>query len=325
VGAAAMFFLKAYDGRNAWWRWLLTILLTLMIWLLGHIPLLWLIEAVSQKLGLSAEAFLSGEFPAGVDRNPFLLLSLLPFVVVFLALWLLVRWLHRRPFLSVITGRPRFDWRRAFVAFAIGLIVSAVGTFAVLPTDTYSWQFMPSTFWPLLAIALVMIPIQTATEEIFFRGYLMQGLSLLLKNKLGPLIIITLLFAFAHTGNPEFAAGYGTVLVVYLLLSVLFGLCTVMDDGLEVSCGLHAANNIFLALVLSPSDGSLATYSLFTTRLASVLKYSPWLDLGQMAVIFGILFYIYRWRFSALTEPIKPLAESRSAEAQPAMQGDASG
>jgi uncharacterized protein len=301
-----MFFQRAYEGRNAWWRWLLTIVLTITFWLLGHIPVVGFMEVMRRQLGLGDEAFLNGTFPEGVDRNLFLALALLPFAVAFFALWLLIRWIHRKPFLSVITGRDRFDWSRALVGLVIGLAVSVIGTFAILPADSYRWQFSPEHFWPLLAIALVLIPLQSATEEIFFRGYLMQGLSLILKNKIAPLIIVTLLFSLAHLGNPEFAATYSKVLVVYLLLSVLFGLCAVMDDGLEISCGLHASNNIFLALVLSPEDGSLPTYSLFTTRLAPTLKYSPWLDIALTVLIFGVLAVMYRWRFRTLIEPTTP-------------------
>ena len=301
-----MFFQNAHLGRNAWWRWLLTIVLVITIWLLSHIPVVGFMEVMRRRLGLGDEAFLSGAFPEGVNRNLFLALALLPFVVAFFALWLLIQWIHRKPFLSVITGRDRFDWRRAFVGLVVGLAVSVIGTFAILPADSYRWQYSAQTFWPLLAIALAMIPLQSATEEIFFRGYLMQGLSLILKNKIAPLIIVTLLFSLAHLGNPEFAATYNKVLVVYLLLSVLFGLCAVMDDGLEISCGLHASNNIFLAVVLSPEDGSLPSYSLFTTHLAPVLKYSPWLDIALTVLTFGVLAVMYRWRFATLTESTAP-------------------
>ena len=301
-----MFFQKAYQGRNAWWRWLLTIVLVIAFWLLGHVPVVGFMEAMRRQLGLGDEAFLGGAFPAGVDRNLFLALALLPFVVAFVAMRLLIPLIHRRPFLSVITGRDRFDWSRAWVGLIVGLAVSVIGTFAILPPGSYHWQYDPERFWPLLAIAVLMIPLQSAAEEILFRGYLMQGLALILKNKIAPLIIVTLLFALAHLGNAEFAGMFGKVLVVYLLLSVLFGLCAVLDDGLEISCGLHASNNLFLAVVLSPEDGSLPSYSLFATKLAPVLAYSPWLDIGLTVLTFGVLAGVYRWRLRMLTEPTTP-------------------
>ena len=41
----------------------------------------------------------------------------------------------------------------------------------------------------LALIAILLIPLQTSFEEYFFRGYLMQGLGVILKNKCAPLII----------------------------------------------------------------------------------------------------------------------------------------
>lgn len=312
-----MFFQNAYLGRNSWWRWGATIIVTLGVWIVAHIPVIGYSAAETERLGLGPDAFVTGAFPEGVDRNVFLFLMMAPFVVAFFTLWLCVRLFHRRPFLSVLTGRPRFDWSRAFVAFALWIVVSVIGTFALLPASAYSYQFDPARFWPLLAIALTMIPLQCAFEEVFMRGYLMQGLGRLLRNKIVPLILVTSLFTAAHFGNPEFAAGQRTVLIVYMLISILFGLCAVIDDGLEVSIGLHAASNVFLAVVMSPVDGSLATYSLYTTTLAEVLKFSPHTDLIQMAVTFAIMFAVYRWRFATLVEPVTPRADAQAQPAHP--------
>ena len=41
-------------------------------------------------------------------------------------------------------------------------------------------------------MALVLVPIQAGLEEAFFRGYLMQGLSLLIKSRLTILIVCLL-------------------------------------------------------------------------------------------------------------------------------------
>jgi uncharacterized protein len=307
---AAMFFERAREGRNSWWRWLLTIVGTVVMWLVGQIPIIAFIEQQRLKLGLPEDAFLGGDFPVDVDRNIFLVLLLIPSVVGFLTLWLLIRWLHRRPLISVMTGRPRFAWGRAFFAFAVWMIVSGFSGFLLLPADSYSLQFNAVLFVPLLVIALVLVPIQTTFEEVLFRGYLMQGIGLIAKNKLVPFIVTTLLFVLLHFSNPEFgSASYTTGFLAYLSLSVLFGLATVLDDGIEIAAGLHAANNLFLVLILSPTDGSFTTYSIFTSSLAALLQFSPWLDIALAAVALVIFAIAYRWRLATLTEPIKPPAD----------------
>jgi uncharacterized protein len=299
-GGDGMCFEKANEGRNGWWRWLATVLTTLGCLVLANIPLLGF-------LAMQAEPFDLASPPPGIDRNLLFALFLIPFVVGFFVLWLCIRLFHAKPFLSAITGRPRFDWRRAAIGFAIWFALLGAGTFAFLPAGSYTFQFDAAAFWPLLVIALALIPIQGAFEEIFFRGYLMQGVSLLAKNKIVPLIVVTALFTLVHAGNPEFAADQLRIGLSYLAVAALFGLTAVLDDGLEVPCGVHAANNIFGAVVLRPDvNSTFFTDSLFTAPFAALLKLSPYLDVATALFAFCIFFYVFGWHFSKLVEPITP-------------------
>jgi uncharacterized protein len=305
-----MFFQNAYQGQNQWWRWLLTILITVLLFFLGHTPLIIFVNQEAARLGLSPQDIGTLALYGDLDRSLFLMLMLVPFSVGFAILWLLISRLHRKSLRSVMTGRPRFDWRRASLAFIVWFFVNGVATFAILPANSYAYQFNPSAFWPLLAIGLLLIPIQTTLEELFFRGYLMQGISLLLKNKLGPFIIVTLMFTFMHIQNPEFTADYTTGFLAYLAVSILLGITAILDDGLEVPCGIHAANNLFAAIIFSAKDGSFKTDSLFVTTLSEMLKFSPQLDIAICVVAFLIMFHLFGWQFSTLLEPDAPLPQS---------------
>lgn len=308
-----MFFEKAHEGRNGWWRWLLTILITLGVMILANVPLFTFLGMEAERLGINADQFDLGSPPRGLDRNRFFALFLAPFVAGFFALWLCIRLLHAKPFLSAVTGRPRFDWRRAAIAFVVWFVLLGAGSFAFLPAGSLTLQFDPSAFWPLLLIAFALIPIQGAFEEILFRGYFMQGLSLLAKNKLVPLIVVTVLFTLVHAGNPEFSADQLRIGLSYLTVAALFGLIAVLDDGLEAPCGVHAANNIFGAVVLRPdASGTFFTDSLFTAPFAALLNLSPWLDLATALTAFCIFFYVFGWRFSKILEPVKPSPVSTS-------------
>jgi membrane protease YdiL (CAAX protease family) len=306
-----VFFQKAHDGRNRWWRWLLTITGMLAVFFLAQIPIYALIVQEAARLGISQQAFLSGGLPAGVDRNLFLLLFLLPFVLGFGALWLLINWIHRKSLLSVVTGRARFDWRRVSTGFVFWFALQGLVIFALLPAGSYQFQFDPSAFWPLLAIAVLAIPIQTSLEEVFFRGYLMQGISLLAKNKLVPLILVTAVFAFLHYPNPEFSSNYGIGATEYLLMSALLGLTTVLDDGLELPIGIHAANNVFLTAVLSTTGGTLQTNAPFQTGLDTLAQHFLLLSVLPYLFAFAVLSLMFRWRFSTLLEPTAPLSDPR--------------
>ena len=312
-----MFFQNAYQGLNQWWRWLLTILLTLLFWLLGHIPLIIFANREAARLGISALDVSKLAIHPDLDRNLFLFLALIPFVLGFATLTVLISRLHKKPLRSVVTGRPRFDWRRAWLGFVVWFLIALATTFLVLPTGSYTYQFNPSAFWPLLAIGLLLIPIQTTLEEVFFRGYLMQGISLLFRNKIVPFILVTLIFTFMHIANPEFHTDYAKGFLGYLAVSTLLGIAAVLDDGLEVPCGIHAANNVFAAVVLSTKDGSFITDSIFASTLDELLRYSPHLDIGICVVAFLIFSYMFGWRFSTLFESTLPLPRPEPGNSDP--------
>lgn len=298
-----MFFQNAYLGRNSWWRWLITIAAMLIVFFLAQAPLLGFIGMEADRLGISPQQFFR-QIPQEADRNIFLALFLLPFAFGFLTLWLFIKTVHRKPLRAVMTGRARFSWSRAFFGFIFWFAVLTIAIFSILPADTYSYRFDPAKFWPLLVIALLLFPIQTTFEEVFFRGYLMQGIAILTRNKVLPLIVVTLIFMLVHYWNPEFANESGIGAIEYLLMSVFLGLITVLDDGLELPCGIHAANNIFLAVIMSTSDGSLQTNSLFVTSLRAIGENFFVLAVVPYFAAFIILFLVFRWRFSTLFAPI---------------------
>lgn len=299
-----MFFRNAYLGRNGFWRWLATTAGTIAVIILAQIPLFIFVESEAARLGMDLEAFFANGVPAGADRNMFLLLFLLPFACGLGVLALFITQLHKKPLRSVFTGRTEFNWPRAFTGFAIWFILLGVATFAVLPSEAYRFQFDAAKFLPLLLIALLLIPLQTTLEELFFRGYLMQGLSLLVRNRIGALVAVTLMFWLMHSSNPEFSSGGGLGALEYFLMSALLGLAAVLDEGLEVPCGIHAANNIFLALIISTSDGTLQTDALFETNTKAYTDNFLFLSVLPYAVGFILLFAIFRWRISTLIRPI---------------------
>ncbi len=143
------------------------------------------------------------------------------------------------------------------------------------------------------------MPIQTATEEILFRGYLLQGLFKLTKNKWVALIIVTILFAFAHIFNPEFKNNFFPVITAYLTFSLLFGLITLIDDGLELPMGIHAANNLFVAVILSASGGVFSTPSIFKTSTQYLIEVLPALLILMSIMTSLTLQYIYKWNFKS--------------------------
>ncbi len=176
---------------------------------------------------------------------------LLTFVIGFLALYFTVKFLHQQSFLSLSTSRKKIDWKRVAFTFVLWAVISVVfiGLDIFLSPEDYVYNFQPGPFLVLLLIALILIPIQTSFEEYFMRGYLMQGLGIAAKNRWVPLLGTSLIFGLLHIFNPEVAKiGYG-VMVFYIGTGLFLGILTLMDEGLELALGFHAANNLTAALL----------------------------------------------------------------------------
>ena len=91
----------------------------------------------------------------------------------------------------------------------------------------------------------------------------MQWLGFLSRNRWVPLFLSSILFGLAHSANPEVAEmGWG-IMVFYIGMGFLLGIVTLMDDGLELTLGIHFANNFFACILSSSEWSSLQTPALF--------------------------------------------------------------
>ena len=90
----------------------------------------------------------------------------------------------------------------AFFLWAIITVVFLVLDYKLSP-ENYQWNFNLDKFLMLALIGVLLIPLQTSFEEYFFRGYLMQGLGVAVKNKWFPLVFTSVVFGLLHIANPE--------------------------------------------------------------------------------------------------------------------------
>ena len=157
------------------------------------------------------------------------------------------------------------------------------------PQD-YEWNFKPIPFLVLLLISIVLIPIQTTVEELIFRGYLIQGFGLLFKNRWLPLLVTSVLFGLLHIWNPEIEKLGINLLWYYIGTGIFLGIITLMDEGVELALGFHAANNLVTALMVTASWTAFQTESLLIDNAEPSLGKELIITL---VVIYPILAFIY--------------------------------
>lgn len=274
-------------------RTIATYLLSLCIVLLTLIFGTIFADALSIKfLGYSL-----GELSVQANLNAVLSLKLAPFALSFVALLLCIKFLHGRPALSILTSRGSFDWKRFFVAFGLwGAILSGsllIGMAMGLPI---TWNFDPSTFFMLVMISVFLIPLQTAAEEVLFRGFLFQAFGQFTGKAWASILITGVLFGMLHWANPEVAKIGDILLIFYIMTGIFLGLLTHLDDGIELALGYHTINNIFAALILTNDWQAFHTDALYMDHSPPAFGWESWLTLLFLQPLLLVVFSkIYRW------------------------------
>ncbi len=287
-------------------------------YMIGQIPFtMVLLKSFSQNPELGTDALKefseNPDFAAfGIEPNVGFFTMLLPFVAAFMVIIFLFPLLHKRPFKSLITSKRKIDWRRVFFAFFLWLLLGLCieGYFFLTHQDLYSFQFNVKKFLPLLAMSLLLLPIQTSVEELVFRGYLMQGFAHLANSKIFALLLTSIIFGLIHSANPEIEKfGFWNMQIYYVLAGLLLGIMTIMDDRLELALGVHAATNIVGALFVGYEGAAIQTESLFK---------SSYVDTTLMTVglvVIGAIFLLIcsrKYNWGSFNQLIRPMGDHDS-------------
>jgi membrane protease YdiL (CAAX protease family) len=305
------FLERASDQMNQIWKYLLVFLCALLLWpLIGSIPLVivslipFLGENPSGSLPSDNALVISGAY---LSDNLRLLLLLFSTAVALLLTVLSVKALHKRSFTEVVNGTKKIRTGRILTGAGVWFALMAITYTAdyLLCREDYIVQFNASRFIPLFFITLILMPFQTTGEEFLFRGYLTQGFAALTGKRWIALLAPSLCFGFMHAFNPEVKEfGFWATMPQYIYFGLFFGLVAILDDGIELSIGLHAANNIFLSLFVTHRSSALQT-----DAMLEVIHISPVKDtllLVVLSIIAGLYFAgKYKWHFRyVLNKPI---------------------
>ncbi len=232
----------------------------------------------------------------GVNATFVLLVS--PFVFLILCVFFYNKFIQNNTIRILTTSRSKIDWNRVFFSFGLWslfTIVTTVASYYVSPQD-FVFNFKPKEFAVFVVLALLLIPLQTSFEEYLFRGHMLQGLGLATKTRWIPLFVTSILFGIMHISNPE-VDKLGMVIMFYYIGTGLFlGILTLMDEGLELALGFHAANNLVGALLVTSDWSAFQTHSILKDISEPSANFQIFIPI---LVIFPILIYIfaikYKW------------------------------
>lgn len=230
--------------------------------------------------------------------NTVLVIALLPLAF---GLFVVLGWtklIHPQSITSLTTSRKKIDWKRIFFAFSlwggVTILLTLIDIYA--SPEHYVFNFNLEKFIPLALIAILLIPMQTSFEEYLFRGHMMQGLGLATKTRWIPLLLTSVLFGLMHLANPEVEKLGMGIMVYYIGTGLFLGILTLMDEGLELALGFHAANNLITALLVTADWTAFQTDSIYRDISEPTLG---WDVLVPIVVVYPILLFVfgqkYKW------------------------------
>lgn len=291
-----MFLEQGIKPHNKFWLYLIGSVLIIIASFIGQIPFS---VAVLYRTLIGKEVMPADN--AAVmkifEPNLTLFLVLISFAFALAGVYFVVKYLHHQTFLSVTTSRKKVDWSRigfSFVLWSFFTGLSFLAVYLSTPED-FIWNFKLVPFLILFVIGSILIPIQTSTEEYVFRGYLMQGFANLAHNKWFPLLMTSLIFGSMHIFNPEVEKMGYIIMVYYIGTGLFLGIITLMDEGIELALGFHAANNLIGALLVTSDWSVFQTHSLFKDMSDPSAGFDVILPI---VVIYPILLFIFSKKYN---------------------------
>jgi hypothetical protein len=281
---------QVYVGQTEWYRYFFGFILVLFFWLvLGSlfvlVPFVWVMIDGNPETAVNMQT----GFFTGVDAIFNYVVLNLSFGLLILGVFVTVKFVHGRPFRSIITPAKQINWRRMAQGFGLWLLLVtlASGVEYLINPEIYTVVFNVRRFLPFALVVLLLTPMQTTAEELLFRGYLLQATGHLGRNFWVLALVNGILFMVPHLGNPELAASAILLPLFYLSIGAFFAFITLRDNSAELAIGAHAANNLYSALFANYTNSALQTESVFLiTELDAVYAL---ISFWVMAIIFYLV------------------------------------
>ena len=230
-------------GKNTWYSYVFTILSVIVGISIG-----------SLILGLITP-FLKDVFPKGdlgKELGTFVIIGgifgfgLIAFIIAF-------KKFHQRSVFSLLGITNKFNFALYFKGFILWgvllFIASLITEFHLF--QKFLFNFNLSNFILLAVVGFVFLGIQTFFEEILIRAYILQGISLKIKNVFLLIIVNSILFGIMHFG-------YGLDSFLYnSIVGVTFVLIVLKHKQIEFVSGAHNANNLILSLIFIDLNDAL--------------------------------------------------------------------
>ena len=248
---------------------------------------LMVVANVVAMLAVAVGLIRAGDLQAILDEAPRALthldaviilgVGLATFAGLWVGVWMALKLLHKRSLASLVGFDERFNGGQLLVGggLAVGYLAGSVAL-ALITGGGPQRTSLPVEAWlTSLAPLVVLVLIQSAGEELLFRGYLVQQLAARVNTPLVWGLVPALAFGLAHIangrGDPQFTIYY---IFAALMLGLVMTAMVWRTGGVSAAIGFHAVNNVGAMLVVSVGAGE-PSLSLFVLGYHDVMASAP--------------------------------------------------
>ncbi len=239
-------FIEPATHRMQIWRLLVGIVVVLIFWVLSTAAVFFLAAMFLASSGdgnegvlTSLDSIATGRIPEGV------LVMLATFSGIWIGLFLVTRFLHKRPFRTLLSPDRRMDGQQLLKGIVFGAVFAglSMGIGILLAGDLRPGLALDR--WLILFLPLVaLVIVQATAEELVFRGYLAQQLAA--RFSFWPIwaLLPSFLFGLLHFA-PHLPGGGGYYYVAVTTMAGLMFCALVWRSGsLWAAVGVHVTVNV---------------------------------------------------------------------------------
>lgn len=306
------FLCSVYKIKRTFWRYAIVFLVSLILPAAVH-QILCAAAFDSKDLAILEQYSSLGHYYQNVTRIGYIkgfLYEFSAYVLLFLFFCLFYVMFHKGKVKDLITAAPVFRIKRFLCGvLSFGCIWTVGSILELYLKDGMSHlavSFTAEDFFIGTALSVLFFLLQAFCEEIIVRGYVQQGLTPLLRSRLLIMLSVAIIFALMHWINIPVAYNGWIAIVPYFLISVCMGCCSILDDGLELSYGVHFINNLLCTVAIKFPQSESYMPSLFTYSFPIVYDWlSIVIGVIQFFALLLIFTKLYHWDWRRLFQKIE--------------------
>jgi len=196
-----------------------------------------------------------------------ILTALISFAGIWLGLWLAMRFIHGEPLTALFGLGRRISWPGFLKGLIAVLITSALSEILLywLQPEIARGAISLSN-WLLFLVPIVALTLlQTSSEEMLFRAYLLRGLASRFDSPYVWALLPAVLFTSLHWSPGSTPAINACVLASIAAFALLLTLLVYVTGNLGAAFGAHLGNNLTGFLLISHQQ-SYNSFALFNAK-----------------------------------------------------------